>query len=98
MRIDEETGVVYIVEEDCIGCGKCVKNCKFDPPRISIRKAKNRKQWKAVKCDLCRDNPEGPQCIKYCIVRCIGLSDDSVMLAPGVVPTYAQEEKEPANA
>ena len=98
MRIDPDTGVVYIVEDDCIGCGKCVKNCKFDPPRISIRKAKKRKEWKAVKCDLCRDNPEGPQCIKYCIVRCIGLSDDSVMLAPGVVPTYAQEEKEPANA
>ena len=93
MRIDEETGVVYIVEDQCIGCGKCAKACKFTPSRIQIRKHKNHRQWKAVKCDLCRDNPEGPQCVKYCIVRCLGLSDDSVELPDGVIPAYAQDKQ-----
>ena len=93
MRIDSETGIVYIVEEDCIGCGKCAKACKFTPSRIQIRKNKSRKLWKAVKCDLCRDNPEGPQCVKYCIVRCLGLSDDSLELPEGVVPAYMQEQQ-----
>ncbi len=93
MRIDEVTGVVYIVEDDCIGCGKCARSCKFTPSRIQIRKHKNRRMWKAVKCDLCRDNPEGPQCVKYCIVRCLGLSDDSVVLPDGVIPAYAQDEQ-----
>lgn len=87
MCIDPDTGVVYIREEACIGCGLCQKNCKFVPSRISMKKSKNRKEWKAVKCDLCRDNPEGPQCIKWCPVRCIGLSDDSVLLPDGVRPT-----------
>lgn len=94
MCIDPDSGIVYIVEEECIGCSKCARNCKFTPSRIQIRKHKNRRMWKAVKCDLCRDNPEGPQCIKYCPVRCIGLSDDSVLLPEGVIPAYAQTNQE----
>lgn len=94
MRIDAETGIVYIVEDGCIGCGKCAKACKFTPSRIQIRKNKSRKLWKAVKCDLCRDNPEGPQCVKYCIVRCLGLSDDSVELPQGTIPAYAKDKQE----
>ena len=93
MRIDPDTNIVYIVEDDCIGCGKCAKACKFTPSRIQIRKNKSRKLWKAVKCDLCRDNPEGPQCVKYCIVRCLGLSNDSLELPEGVVPAYMQAQQ-----
>lgn len=90
MRIDDESNIVYIHEESCIGCGKCIKACKYEEPRISMRKNKTRKLWKAVKCDLCRNNPEGPQCIKWCPVRCIGLSADSVFLPDGIIPTYAE--------
>lgn len=86
MDIDEQSGVVYIIEEGCIGCGKCVKACKFTPARISIKPSAVRKERKAVKCDLCRNNPEGPQCIKYCQVVCIGLSDDSVEKEDGWWP------------
>ena len=82
MCIDPETGVVYIQEEFCIGCGLCQKNCKLEPSRIAMKigdpvempNGKVRRPKVAVKCDLCRDNPEGPQCIKYCPVRCIELS------------------------
>jgi len=86
MKIDADTGVVYIDEEFCIGCGLCAKNCKFQPSRIAMKKNKVRKQWKAVKCDLCRNRPEGPACIEFCPVRCIGLSEDSVLLPAGMHP------------
>ena len=91
MVIDEETGIVSIDEEHCIGCGKCIKACKFDEPRISMKKNSKRNLWRAVKCDLCKDNPEGPQCIKWCPVRCIGLSKDSILLPEGTMPAYLTE-------
>ena len=83
----------YHVNEDvCIGCGLCARHCKFQPSRIAMKRDKVRKQWKAVKCDLCRDNPEGPQCIKWCPVRCIGLSRDSLFAEDGARPAELDAE------
>lgn len=93
MKIDEKTGVVYIDHEFCIGCGLCAKACKFNPSRIRIHKNKDRKQWKAYKCDLCRNRPEGPACVQYCQVRCIGLSDDSVFVGDGTITVDTNENK-----
>lgn len=89
MKLDEKTGIVYIDEEGCIGCGKCQRSCKYTPSRISMKRSHDRKQWKAVKCDLCRNDPEGPQCIKWCPVRCIGLSSQSQLLPEGVRPSQS---------
>ncbi len=89
MKIDEK-GIVYIEEEFCIGCGLCARACKFQPSRIAMKKNKDRKQWKAVKCDLCRNRPEGPACIQYCPARCIGLSEDSTFVSGGVRPAQAE--------
>lgn len=94
MCIDEKTDIVYINEEFCIGCGLCAKKCAFTPSRISIKKNKDRKKWKAVKCDLCRNRPEGPACIEYCPVRCIGLSENSVYMAESTIPDYINDNKE----
>jgi len=77
MRIDENN-IVYVVEDECIGCGLCAKNCAFQPSRINMVKSADRKQRKAKKCDLCRTRPEGPACVQWCPVRCIGLSDDPI--------------------
>ena len=77
MRKDEN-GIVFIDEEYCIGCGLCVRNCKFDPPRINLVKSKNKKERKAKKCDLCRTRPEGPACVEYCPARCLALADSDV--------------------
>lgn len=82
----DENGVVYIDEAFCIGCGLCIKACKFEPSRIVMMKNKDRKKWKAKKCDMCRTNPEGPQCVKWCPVRCLGLSDNSKYADSGIVP------------
>lgn len=89
MCIDSQTGVVYIDEEKCIGCGLCQQGCKFIPSRISMKRSKTRKEWKAVKCDLCRGNPDGPQCIKWCPVQCLGLSDGAEERSDGMYPVKA---------
>ncbi|MBQ6453446.1 MAG: 4Fe-4S binding protein [Coriobacteriales bacterium] len=89
MCIDADTGIVYVNEDSCIGCGRCMKACKFTPSRISLRRSNVKRGTKAVKCDLCRGNPDGPQCIKYCQVVCIGLSDDSVLREDGWWPKSA---------
>lgn len=91
IKIDEN-GIIYIDEEFCIGCGLCARHCKFQPSRISMKRDKMRKAWKAVKCDLCRGNPEGPQCIKWCPVRRIGLSRDSLFAEDGVRPAELDAE------
>ncbi|MDR1422560.1 MAG: 4Fe-4S dicluster domain-containing protein [Coriobacteriales bacterium] len=75
MCLDGEHGIVYIDEENCIGCGACVRACKFSPSRINLIKSKDRALRKAKKCDLCRTREEGPACIEWCPVRCLGLSD-----------------------
>ena len=75
MCIDEK-GIVYIVEENCIGCGLCVKACKYEIPRINMVKDADRKKRKAKKCDLCREREEGPACVQWCPWKCLGMSDD----------------------
>lgn len=70
MLIDEE-GIVYINENECIGCGLCVKACVFDPPRINIDTLVPVKERKARKCDMCRTRENGPACVEWCPVRCL---------------------------
>lgn len=68
-----DNGIVSIVEENCIGCGLCIKACRFDPPRINMAKNAKRKLWRAKKCDLCAGREEGPACVQYCPSRCLGI-------------------------
>ena len=74
MHIDKEEGIVYIDPEGCTGCQLCVEACPFEPKRINLDKSSN----KAVKCDMCRTRENGPACVEYCQVRCIGISDQPV--------------------
>ncbi len=60
IKRDEESGVVRIDYDLCIGCDLCAAECPFSaiitlPDRV-------------VKCDLCGGNP---QCVKYCETRAI---------------------------
>lgn len=65
----DEKGIVYINDEECIGCGKCARACRFTPSRIAVvGKGKARK---ARKCDLCRTREDGPVCIAECPARCL---------------------------
>lgn len=67
MYIDEKTGARCIDADKCNGCKLCMKACPFDPPMINYDP--DRKV--AVKCDLCKDRPNGPACIEHCITQCL---------------------------
>ena len=61
--IQYKNGIVDFAEENCIGCGYCIKGCPFNIPRIS------KKDNKAYKCTLCSDRVAvglEPACIKAC--------------------------------
>jgi len=73
--IDQKTGVRYIHEDACTGCGLCVEACPFAPSRISFDPDRNI----AVKCDLCQNTPywdsQGEQaCIEVCPVKAINFT------------------------
>jgi formate dehydrogenase iron-sulfur subunit len=70
-------GIVDFVEENCIGCGYCVKGCPFNIPRYS------QKDRKAYKCTLCSDRVavgEEPACAKTCPTGAImfGTKEDMI--------------------
>jgi len=61
-------GIVDFHEENCIGCGYCVKGCPFNIPRIS------KTDHRAYKCTLCSDRVavgQGPACAKACPTHAI---------------------------
>ena len=73
-------GIVDFVEENCIGCGYCVKGCPFNIPRIS------KVDRKAYKCTLCSDRVavgQEPACIKACPTQALyfGSKDDMIVHA-----------------
>ncbi len=66
--VQYSNGIVDFIQENCIGCGYCVKGCPFNIPRIS--KVDN----KAYKCTLCSDRVAvglGPACQKACPTQAI---------------------------
>ena len=75
MLIDEN-GIVYVNEEECVGCGLCAKACPQNPSMITIVKDKSLGKRRAIKCDLCRTRPEGPACVEYCQAMCLGVKGD----------------------
>ncbi|MFH1448184.1 MAG: ATPase, T2SS/T4P/T4SS family [Candidatus Micrarchaeota archaeon] len=53
--IKESNGILFIDEDECIGCGACAEKCPNDAIVIE--------DGKAIKCDLCFGLPK---CINYC--------------------------------
>ena len=75
-------GIVDFVQENCIGCGYCIKGCPFNIPRIS------QVDHKAYKCTLCSDRVtvgQAPACAKACPTQAIyfGTKEDMVEHAQG---------------
>ncbi len=60
--IDAATGIVHVNEDACIGCGRCVGACIFDPPRTKLHPEKR----VALNCDRCMERDDGPICVEYC--------------------------------
>jgi len=58
VRIDRNLSVVYIEEEECIGCGECVTACPFGAADF------NEEKGVAFICDLCGGEPA---CVSNCL-------------------------------
>ena len=72
---DQETGVVNINDQTCIGCATCAQSCPYENIRIVEVFDKKQRQLvderslpilKATKCDLCVQQHGGPACQHAC--------------------------------
>lgn len=77
MQKDTDTGIVWVDEEKCIGCGLCAEACPYHAPQI------DETAGIAHKCDMCRDLQDAgkaPACVETCPMRAleIGVYDELV--------------------
>lgn len=73
---DEETGVVRINDNTCVGCSSCANSCPYSAIQmveireptgaIVIDEATGQPLLRATKCDLCVEQPTGPACQHAC--------------------------------
>ena len=71
-------GIVNYIQENCIGCGYCVKGCPFNVPRVS------KTEQVAYKCTLCSDKVAvglQPSCAKVCPTNAIVFGPKAEVLA-----------------
>jgi anaerobic dimethyl sulfoxide reductase subunit B (iron-sulfur subunit) len=69
---DEDTGLVHIDADLCIGCGSCVSACPYEVPKL------DEEQKKARKCDGCLDRvkeDKKPICVEACPLRALEFDD-----------------------
>lgn len=88
---DEETGIVTINREECIGCKSCLAACPY-----GVR-SYNDELNTVGKCTLCGHltaNGEKPACVKACCggARYYGDLDDPESEASKVIASYPAEE------
>ena len=50
------------ITEECINCAACEPEC----PNMAITQGESAFVIDAVKCDECKDKPEGSRCIAVC--------------------------------
>lgn len=68
MHKDEETGLVSVDADKCIGCGYCHMACPYNAPKV------DREKGHSVKCDGCAERvAEGkaPICVDACPLRAL---------------------------
>ena len=67
---DPETLHVYYDEEKCAACFMCVMNCPYGVPRPD-----RATQSRVIKCDFCREDRDGPNCVRMCLKKAIRMEE-----------------------
>ena len=57
LSIDSKTDAIYVEEDNCVACGKCIEECPYDAPIM------HPSENFILICDLCSGNPE---CVNIC--------------------------------
>jgi len=60
LKQSEETGIIIVDDDKCDGCGWCIEACDYGAILLHPDLKKVRI------CDLCKDEKEGPRCVKWC--------------------------------
>lgn len=80
MHKDEETGLVSVDADKCIGCGYCHMACPYNAPKV------NRELGHTVKCDGCSERvAQGdlPICVQACPQRALEFGTIDEMQSKG---------------
>lgn len=59
----DDMGIVYINQDECIGCGYCVWACPYEEPKFNS-------EGVMTKCHFCRDRMLNKQGLPYCVEAC----------------------------
>jgi CRP-like cAMP-binding protein len=84
-----------VIEDWCVGCGLCARNCPFgnitmhDLPGVDAQKASVTKR-KATACDLCQDLPE-PSCVYACPHDAAKRVDPNIFFRDIISPSASDE-------
>ncbi len=80
MHKDEETGLVSVDSDKCVGCGYCHMACPYNAPIV------DREKGHSVKCDGCAERVaagEKPVCVEACPARALDFGTVDEMKAKG---------------
>lgn len=69
----EKNGTILVDEDKCDGCGWCVEACDFGAVVL------NPVTRNAEICNLCADQEEGPQCVRFCPKEALSLATPEVL-------------------
>jgi len=67
---DLESGHVLYDEKRCGACFMCVMNCPFGVP-----KPDRVTRSKVIRCDFCKNDEEGPNCVRMCPNKAIHVEE-----------------------
>jgi carbon-monoxide dehydrogenase iron sulfur subunit len=73
MTKDPKTGHVYYDEEKCGACFMCVMSCPFGVLKPDLATGS-----KIIKCDFCRHDENGPNCVRNCPTGAIYVEEVAV--------------------
>jgi len=68
-----KNGIILVDQDKCDGCGWCLEACDFGAIVM------NPTTKRAEICNLCEEQEDGPQCVKYCPKEALSLSTPEVV-------------------